>query len=118
MARKHVVQYFLEVQNQYFEMLDNVKELDAAAKKGLVGQDRLDEATKDIDNLKANYERIAFIMMLLNKPNRKSKNKKEEYQNKQWYNYLKGASKEAILDENKDVLADLKKLIKEIKEEK
>ena len=46
MARKHVIQYFLEVQNQYFESLDTIRELDAAAKKGLIEQDRLDTEIK------------------------------------------------------------------------
>ena len=52
-------------------------------------------------------------MVLLNKPNRRSK--KEDESSKQWYSYLKGASKESIIDENRDALVDFKKLVKEIK---
>lgn len=117
MAKKHVIQYFLEVQNQYLEMLDSVKELDRAAKEGLVEQERVDQMTQEIETLKANYERLSYIMLLLNKPNRKQKEKKEENINKEWYDYLQGASKEAILNEDKDVLIDLKNMIREIKKE-
>ena len=34
--------------------------------------------------------------------------------NKSWYNELQGASKEAILDESRDVLCDLKALINQL----
>ena len=36
---------------------------------------------------------------------------------KEWYDYLEGSSKEAILDENKDALADFKKYVREMKKE-
>ena len=113
MARKHVIQYFLEVQNQYFESLETIGELDVAAKKGLIEQDRLDSELKEIQTIKQNYERIAYIIMLLNKPNRKSKEAREETMNRKWYDYLKGSGKEAILNENRDALADLKKFLEE-----
>lgn len=116
MARRDVIMYFLEVQNQYMEMVENVKDLEDALKGNFIDQEQFDAAQTEIKVLKDNYERLAYILMLLNKPKRKSKQVKEEKQNKEWYDYLKGASKEAILDENKDALADLKKIIKEIKD--
>ena len=79
----------------------------------LIEQDRLDSELKEIQVIKQNYERIAYIMMLLNKPNRKSKEAKEETMNRKWYDYLKGSGKEAILNENRDALADLKKFLEE-----
>lgn len=117
MAKRDVTLYFLQVQSQYFEMVKLAKELNEELKKGLITQEQLESVQNEMDILKANYERIAYIMLLLNKPNRKSKKSKEESIYKEWYDYLKGASKEAIMDENRDVLCDFKKFIKEIKDE-
>ena len=114
MAKRHVVSYFLEVQNNYFEMLDNLKEFKELAEQGKVSQEEYDDMLREVELNKANYERIAYLIMLLNKPNRKEK--EEADMNKAWYNALTGASKEAILNESKDVLADLKALIKKGKE--
>lgn len=113
MARKDVIKYFLEQQNLYFEMLDDVKEFDIALKKGIIEQDAFDNAQKDMKIVKDNYERLAYIVMLLNKPKRKDKEKLYNKLNDSWYKELKGSSREAIYDESKDALSDFKKLIKE-----
>lgn len=117
MAKRDVALYFLQVQSQYFEMVKLAKEMNEELKKGFVTQEQVESIQNEMNILKANYERIAYIMLLLNKPNRKSKKSKEESIYKEWYDYLKGASKEAIMDENRDVLCDFKKFIKEIKDE-
>lgn len=111
MAKSHVVQYFLEVENQYLEMVENVSELKELAAEGRISNDAYQAAIADIELLKANYERIGYIMFLLNKPQRK--NKKPDKTTLGWYNALKYASKEAIIDENRDALAKLKELIRE-----
>jgi|GEM_PF-2934479 len=116
MAKRDVVEYFLQVQNEYLELIDNVKEFDNALKQGKVTEEQLLEATSAVNIVKENYDRIAYILILLNKPNRRSK--KEDKSSEQWYKYLKGDSKEAILDENRDALTDFKKLVREVKESK
>lgn len=116
MAKRDVNNYFLEVQNQYLEMLANMQDFKDAYKEGSISQEEYESALHDIELLKSNYERIAYIILLLNKPNRKDK--KLSTTELSWYNYLSGASKEAIMDENRDVLADLKVLIKRNKENK
>lgn len=114
MSKAHVNLYFLEIQNQYFEMLENLKEFKELAEQGKISQDEYNNMIAEVELLKSNYERISYIIMLLNKPQKKSK--EENDINIAWYNSLKGASKEAILDESKDVLVDLKALIKKGKE--
>ena len=64
-----------------------------------------------INKLKENYERISYIIFLLNKPKRSSK--KLDKDTLSWYNTLKNHSKEAIIDENKDVLSTFKQLVRE-----
>lgn len=76
MAKRHVEEYFLQVCNQYNEMLDNLKELEQEANTGMIEPERLDNFKKIIEPLKNNYMTLSWIMFLLNKPNRESKGKK------------------------------------------
>lgn len=122
MARKDLIEYYLEQQAVYLEMLKDIKDVDKDHKDGLIDDERYEQLmaslSPEIEPIKANYERISYCVLLLNKPARKSKGKKYENVNKDLYEYLQGASKEAVLDESKDALADLKKIIKESKENK
>lgn len=110
MAKRHVVQYYLEIENQYLEMLENLQEFKTLLAENKITQDEFIAATEEIESLKANYERISYIMFLLNKPNRKTK--EDVALAKSWYNALAHASKEAIIDENRDALCVIKDLIK------
>ena len=114
MAKSHVNLYYLQCQQDYFEMLDNLKEFKELASQGKISQENYNQMLREIEIIKSNYERLSYIMLLLNKPRRKSK--EDHDMNRSWYNALSGASKEVILDENRDVLADLKRFIKEGKE--
>lgn len=116
MARKDLILYYLQVQNQYFELIANLKDVEEAVKNGILEQSQADDMINEINIVKNNYERMSYEMFLLNKPNRKQKQFNEERQNKEWYNYLKNSSKEAIINENNDVLCDFKKYVKELKE--
>jgi hypothetical protein len=118
MARKDVINYFLEQQGVYFEMEDDAKDLDAALKKGTLDEEQVRLAKQDIEIAKANYERLAYIVMLLNKPKDKKNRQREEQFNKNLYLSLSGASREAVLDESRDALVDLKRLVKESKDGK
>ena len=109
MAKIDVNLYFLEMQDQYFEMLDNLREFKELSIEGRISQEEYDSMLQEVEILKNNYERLAYIMFLFNKP--KGKNAKKWNINLSWYNELKGASKEAVINENANVLADLKKLI-------
>lgn len=111
MAKSHVIQYFLEQENLYLELVSNLPELRELAAEGKISSEDLEAAVVDIEKAKENYARIGYIMFLLNKPQRKSK--KITAADQAWYNALSFASKEAILDESRDVLIKLKELIKE-----
>lgn len=110
MAKRHVVEYFLQVEYQYLEMLDNLKEFKELLAANRISNEEFQQAIAEIELIKANYERISYIMFLLNKPNRKTKEEVELA--KSWYDALQYASKEAIIDENKDALAKIKDMIK------
>lgn len=117
MAKRHVVRYFLELENTYVEMQDTVKELQELAKEGKVEESMFLNMKQDLDVIKENYERVSYILFLLNKPNREKKQDYEEKLNADWYRYLKCSSKEAVVNESKDALSHFKKMVKELKDE-
>lgn len=114
MSKTHVNLYFLQVQNQYFQLLEMLPEYKSLAAEGIWTQEQYDSQIAEINKLKQNYERLAYIIWELNKPS--EKNAKKSGLNKTWYDSLNGVSKEAIFNENADVLADFKKYIKEGKD--
>jgi len=111
MARSHIIRYYLEVEHQYLEMLDTLTELKELVKEGKVSIEAYEQEVAGVEKLKENYERISYIMFLLNQPKRASK-KLDTYTIK-WYNELKNHSKEAIINENNDVLCTFKNMVKE-----
>ena len=115
MARKEVVEYFLQQKKVMYDTVEVSKQFDLLFKQGKVTEEQRDQAMREVDIVKANYMRLAYIMFLLNKPKRKDKQKTEERQNASWYEALSGASKEALLDESKDALADFKKMMEQAK---
>lgn len=117
MALKHVRNYYLQCQIQYLDMLNDAKDFDEALKKGLVDQAQFDQAQVLLNRVKENYERLSYIMYLFTQPNRPNKVAKFNKQNKEVYERMNASSysKEAVLNENSDLLKEFKKLIKEIK---
>ena len=111
MAYIDVKRYFLQVQDQYLEMLSDTKELDEAAKAGQVSQENYEAAQALMLRLKENYERLCYIMFLFNQPARKKKKAKYNAQNSVTASALNNSSEEAILAENADVLKQFKELI-------
>ena len=117
MAKKDVLNYYLDVQNQYIDMLEISKELDKVLKQGIITEDdeRLINVENELNLIKNNYDRIAYILFLLNQPARKEKKKKEYKQNKKYYDYLESASKNVIMQEDANALKYLKSLVEEFK---
>ena len=112
MARKDVLLYFSQIENQYFEMLGDVKDYEAAYKNGEIDEERYTQAMSLIDTIKQNYERIAYIVFLLNAPNRDEKKAKYKKSNKKLVGALYNSSDYAIFNENADALKQLKQLLK------
>ena len=71
MAKRHVVQYYIELENEYLEMQDTLKELQQLAQEGKIEESTYLDTKKEVDLIKSNYERVAYILFLLNKPNKK-----------------------------------------------
>lgn len=111
MARRHVVEYFLEQQSLYAEMLDMLRQYNTAYEEGYLSDEQMTSLKKEVEICRGNYEFLAYVMMLLNKPNRK--NKQEDNFTKSLYNRVKGKSREAVYDESKNALADVKEILED-----
>lgn len=115
MAKKDVNRFYLEQQQVYLEMLEDLKDVEKAYENGSLEEEMFFKMKADVDKLKDNYDRLSFIMFLLNEPQRKEKKEAYLKKNQKYYDYLKCASKESIIDESKDALIDFKKLVEEMK---
>ena len=76
MAIRDVKEYYFKMAAQYIEMKDDLKDFEQALKDGFITEDQLQAAYDEVDKVQQNYDRLSYIMYLLNLPNRKSKQKK------------------------------------------
>ena len=123
MAVRDVKEYYYKLLVQSAEMKADLEDFEKALKAGYITEDKLDEVKAQVDTIQANFERIGYIMYLLELPNRDSKKVKFKKQNSKLINHFveAKADEEAVFDENKSALdhlrAELRKLEKEIKKE-
>lgn len=117
MSVKHIKKYYEQISNDYVEMLDAFHELEDLVAQQILSQEKLDETTKVINNLKENYMRWSYMMYLLNLPNNKEKKKSYEKRfSKQLDKIPKKDRIENVLQENKASISDLKKGINNLKQ--
>ena len=75
-----------------------------------------DSYTEDVAKLEANYDRLTYIMYLLEMPNRPSKKQAHEKRSKDELNYLsaKEADAKSVSEENKSALEHLRQELKRL----
>lgn len=111
MAKKDVDEYFNEMVNNYHEMILSLKELEEEASKGLIDPDKLEQMKLAIEPLKVNYQRISYIMYLLNKPTKKIKHKKYDSANSKLLSNIDNKNTlHGVIEENKQVIDEVKKV--------
>ena len=116
MSIKHVKKYYAQVEQQFYEMNQAAKELNEECKRGNVTQAQVDQAETMALPLRQNYERLSYLLYLLNLPNRERKVPKYERANKELAEGFARTHK-AEEHENEDALKNFKKYIKVLKEE-
>ena len=105
MAVKHIKEYYEHVCNQYSQMTEELKEFQKEVEDGLVEPERLDNLKAVIEPLKNNYMTLSWIMYLLNKPQRDSKERPYQRRNKKFIESLdKRFNKDGIIEENDAVI--------------
>lgn len=116
MAKRHLIQYYIELESNYSQMLEDINDLEKSYKNGNMNYDRYsqlrDALTPDVEALKEEYERLSYIMFLLNIPNRVKKEDKYKKENQTYFAYLDKYSKEKLVDNSKDVLKNFKEQVK------
>ena len=115
MSKRDVTNIYLQQQQLYLGMLDNAKEFDRMYKAGEISKERFEQAQREVEKIKDNYLQISYFMLELQKPYKKRERKEWERKNKVLYDALQGYSKEALLDDTKDALADFRAMVDEAK---
>ena len=111
MSVKHIKAYYEEICDQYHEMVENLRDFEKECEQNIVSPERIEQLKQMIVPLKTNYERISYIIFLLNQPDKKDKQKKYQKQNAK---LLKAIDKmntlEGVKAENKDVLKKMREV--------
>lgn len=111
MAIKDVKQYYYTMQAQYMEMQSDLADFEQAFVDGYITEDQLATAREEIDKLKVNYDRLTYIMYLLEIPNRPRKKVQHARASKdlqEFFTQASASSAEVEL-ENRSALAALRK---------
>lgn len=105
MSKKDFDREYIQIENQYLEMLENLKDMEKELADGLVNPDLLEQMKEIIKPLRTNYEMWNYIKFLLNKPTKKKKEEKYKNQNKKLM--VKMKTLEETKEENNKVLDEL-----------
>lgn len=119
MAVKDVRHYFYTVLAQYLEEKQNLADFEEALKSGLITEEQMQEAVDTVASLETNYHRLAYIMYLLDMPNKASKKSAYVKQYKAILTELEnlGADIDSIKEENTDALIHFKAALKALRNE-
>lgn len=111
MSKKDFDNYYNQVEEQYLEMINNLKDFEELATYKIIEPERLDELKAIIQPIKQNYQRLSYIKFLLNKPNKQSKKKKYMKVNEKLIKELDKDSEKAVIEENEKSLLKVNKTI-------
>ena len=120
MAVKDVREYYFTMQAQLLEMKADLADFEEALKNGFITEDKMQAAIEEVAALQLNYDRLTYIMYLLEMPNRASKKAKYNKANKKLVAEFKNrkADVESVVDENKSALDAFRAELKKLKDEK
>lgn len=110
MSKKDVDKYFNKICDDYHELIETLHEMEDAVSKGLLDPDRLEQLKLTIEPMKINWQRISYIMYLLNKPTKKSKYERYANQNKKLIQ--DNSSLDDIEKENKNCIQNIQNMIR------
>ena len=118
MAVKDVKQYYYTMLNQYLEMKANLADFEQGLADGYITEDQLIAAQEEIYALESNYERLSYIMYLLEMPNRSSKKEGYNQRNKILMEHFteNNATDSQVELENRSALDKLRIELKKLKE--
>ena len=110
--------YYYNMLSQYLEMKQDLKDFEEALAAGHITEDQLEEAKADVAQIEQNYNRLTYIMFLLEVPSKKDKKEKFYKVNKTLMKAFEelGADAKSVEDENTSALLHLRAELKKLKE--
>ena len=120
MAVRDVKEYYFKMLAQYVEMKNDLADFEQALKDGFITEDQMQAAIEEVNALQLNYDRLTYIMYLLELPNRRSKHERHNKANKKLVEALKEkrADIASVELENKSALDAFRAELKKLKEKK
>ena len=117
MAIEDVKNYYYQMQAQYLEMKADLADFEQALQDGFITEDQLEAAKEEVVKIENNYDRLSYIMYLLEMPNRNSKKAYYAKTNKSVVNFLDlhAATEANVVEENRSALEQLRKELKKLK---
>ena len=115
MAKRDVNLRFLQVEQEYLEMVSLLNDLKQDLENNSIDPEYYMERSgmieEEVEKIKTQYFFWAEAIYELNKPNRKDKRISKDME--EWHKSFMSIAKDAIMNEDLDVLKQLKELIKE-----
>lgn len=113
MSKKHVEEYYAKMVADYTEMKTVLEELqkNATEDTAVNNLNQINTIKEQVKLLEANYKRLAYVIFLLNEPNKKSKQKGYfRREHKKLDEIPKEHREESIEKENSDIISNIKNI--------
>ena len=113
MSKKHVEEYYTKMVADYTEMKTVLDELQKNAAEDTTGAvlNQIKSIKEQVRLLEANYKRLAYIIFLLNEPNKKSKQKGYfRREHKKLAERPVEHREESVEKENSDIIENIKNI--------
>ena len=119
MAKRDVYKYYTQCTQQMVNLQNSLKALKESLGDKEVDRDKLEYLSNTIELMRANCDRLSYIMYLLNQPSIGIFRKRYDQVNENLFKRLKElkVTKEDILLENSNILDEVNKYIETIKED-
>lgn len=108
------MQYYDTVCKQYSEFVEEIKDFEECVANGVVAPETIDNVKTMLEPLKQNWQMMNYIVFLLNKPNRKSKQKVYANQNKKLISDC--ITDKQIYDKNECCISNMRNFTQNLKE--
>ena len=119
MALIDVKKYYYKMLAQYLEMKNDLADFEEALKNGFITEEQVLAAKAEVERLEENYQRLTYIMYLLEMPKSSSRRKKfnKSKSHKKFMTKFKqvGADIDSIVDENTSCLMHFRDELNKLK---
>ena len=113
MSVKHVIEYYKKMDKQRSDMLSMLELFDRQMQTSMVDSEKYEQIKKMAETFNTNYQRLSYIIYLLNQPNKKKKQQDYARRNRKFLQTLdKKHSLDSVLNENSTVLKSIDKAVK------